>query len=57
MIITGDLNAKHGSWNILNDNQALQSLNKYIKSRIDTIASTNTPTIYPKDIRHLIYSL
>lgn len=53
VIIAGDLNAKHRTWNSRINNQAGISLTKYLNSRIDiTVAASTTPTRYPTDIRH-----
>jgi len=53
VIIAGDLNAKHRSWNSLKNNLAGKTLNKYISTRTDTsVATPTSPTRYLTDIRH-----
>lgn len=53
VIIAGDLNAKHRSWNSLKNNLAGKTLNKYLNTRTDTtVAAQTSPTRYPTDVRH-----
>lgn len=48
VIIVGDLNAKHYTWNSKTNNVTRRTLYKYIDARLDTtITALDTPTRYP----------